>query len=121
MATTKLILTHEVGGLGEPGDVVEVKGGYARNYLVPRGYAIAWTRGGEKRDREPDQDRRLAHRLGPAAPRGAGEGGDHRRRRLRTFRRALRNSSGTPAEGSTELLWQTAPPQLKRGGAVCRT
>ena len=48
MATTKLILTHEVGGLGEPGDVVEVKGGYARNYLVPRGYAIAWTRGGEK-------------------------------------------------------------------------
>jgi len=48
MATTKLILTHEVGGLGEPGDVVEVKNGYARNYLVPRGFAIAWTRGGEK-------------------------------------------------------------------------
>jgi large subunit ribosomal protein L9 len=48
MATTKLILTHEVGGLGEPGDVVEVKNGYARNYLVPRGFAIAWTRGGER-------------------------------------------------------------------------
>src|SRR2546429_9440507 len=48
MANTKLILTHEVGGLGEPGDVVEVKNGYARNYLVPRGFAIAWTRGGEK-------------------------------------------------------------------------
>ena len=44
----KLILTQEVGGLGAPGDVVEVKDGYARNYLVPRGLATAWTRGGEK-------------------------------------------------------------------------
>lgn len=45
---TKLILTQEVAGLGGPGDVVEVKGGYARNYLLPRGYALAWTRGAEK-------------------------------------------------------------------------
>jgi large subunit ribosomal protein L9 len=44
----KLILTQEVTGLGAAGDVVEVKDGYGRNYLVPRGYAIAWTRGGEK-------------------------------------------------------------------------
>jgi large subunit ribosomal protein L9 len=44
----KLILTQEVTGLGEPGDIVEVKDGYGRNYLVPRGYAIRWTRGGEK-------------------------------------------------------------------------
>ena len=44
----KLILTQEVAGLGSPGDVVEVRDGYARNYLVPRGYAIAWTKGGEK-------------------------------------------------------------------------
>ena len=44
----KLILTQEVGGLGAPGDVVEVKDGYARNYLVPRGLATQWTRGGEK-------------------------------------------------------------------------
>jgi large subunit ribosomal protein L9 len=44
----KLILTQEVSGLGAPGDVVEVKDGYGRNYLVPRGYAIRWTRGGEK-------------------------------------------------------------------------
>lgn len=44
----KLILTHEVSGLGAPGDVVEVKDGYGRNYLVPRGLAVAWTRGGEK-------------------------------------------------------------------------
>jgi large subunit ribosomal protein L9 len=44
----KLILTHEVSGLGAPGDVVEVKDGYARNYLVPRGLAVRWTKGGEK-------------------------------------------------------------------------
>jgi len=44
----KLILTQEVSGLGSPGDVVEVKDGYGRNYLVPRGFAVKWTRGGEK-------------------------------------------------------------------------
>jgi large subunit ribosomal protein L9 len=44
----KIILTQEVTGLGQPGDVVEVKDGYGRNYLVPRGVAIRWTRGGEK-------------------------------------------------------------------------
>ncbi|OEJ26046.1 50S ribosomal protein L9 [Streptomyces agglomeratus] len=44
----KIILTHEVTGLGTAGDVVDVKDGYARNYLVPRGFAIRWTKGGEK-------------------------------------------------------------------------
>lgn len=45
---SKLILTNEVSGLGSAGDVVEVKDGYARNYLIPNGLAVAWTRGGEK-------------------------------------------------------------------------
>jgi large subunit ribosomal protein L9 len=44
----KLILTQEVSNLGAPGDVVEVKDGYGRNFLVPRGFAIRWTRGAEK-------------------------------------------------------------------------
>ena len=44
----KLILTQDVSGLGAPGDVVEVKDGYGRNYLIPRGYATPWTKGGEK-------------------------------------------------------------------------
>ncbi|HEX5532918.1 MAG TPA: 50S ribosomal protein L9 [Actinomycetales bacterium] len=44
----KLILTHEVTGLGAPGDVVEVKDGYGRNFLLPRGLATAWTKGGQK-------------------------------------------------------------------------
>lgn len=72
----KLILTQEVSGLGGPGDVVEVAGGYGRNYLVPRGLAMKWTRGGEKqiqlirrarsaRDiRSMDEAREVAGRLG---------------------------------------------------------
>ncbi|MFD0416513.1 50S ribosomal protein L9 [Streptomyces sp. NPDC127108] len=44
----KIILTHEVSGLGAAGEVVDVKDGYARNYLIPRNFAIRWTKGGEK-------------------------------------------------------------------------
>lgn len=44
----KVILTYEVGGLGAPGDVVEVKNGYARNYLLPRGLAMLWSIGAQK-------------------------------------------------------------------------
>mgnify|MGYP003339588258 CR=1 FL=1 len=44
----KLILTREVAGLGKAGDVVNVKDGYARNFLLPRGSAITWSEGGEK-------------------------------------------------------------------------
>ena len=44
----KLILTQEVTGLGSAGDVVEVKDGYGRNFLIPRGFGMRWTRGGEK-------------------------------------------------------------------------
>ncbi|KQS66828.1 50S ribosomal protein L9 [Modestobacter sp. Leaf380] len=48
MSASKLILTQEVTGLGSAGDTVEVKGGYARNYLLPRGLAIMATRGAQK-------------------------------------------------------------------------
>jgi large subunit ribosomal protein L9 len=44
----KIILTQEVSGLGGPGDVVEVKDGYGRNYLLPQGFAINWSKGAEK-------------------------------------------------------------------------
>jgi len=44
----KIILTQEVTGLGTPGDVVEVKDGFGRNYLLPQGFAILWTKGAEK-------------------------------------------------------------------------
>jgi len=44
----KVILTSPVEKLGVPGDVVQVKDGYGRNYLLPQGHAIVWTRGAEK-------------------------------------------------------------------------
>ncbi|MBM9468913.1 50S ribosomal protein L9 [Nakamurella leprariae] len=44
----KLILTTDVPGLGAPGEVVEVKDGYGRNFLLPRGLAIPATKGAEK-------------------------------------------------------------------------
>jgi len=44
----KLILTREVNKVGNAGDVVTVKDGYARNFLLPRGVAIVWSQGGEK-------------------------------------------------------------------------
>jgi len=63
----KLILTAAVDNLGVAGDVVEVKDGYGRNYLIPRGYGIRWTRGGEKqiegikRSRDAREIRGLDH------------------------------------------------------------
>jgi large subunit ribosomal protein L9 len=63
----KLILTSEVEGLGAPGDIVEVKDGYGRNYLIPQGFAMPWTKGGEKqvvaikRARDAREIRDLGH------------------------------------------------------------
>jgi large subunit ribosomal protein L9 len=86
----KLILTQEIGGLGAPGDIVEVKDGYGRNFLMPRGLAIKWTRGAEsqvaqiRRGREVrevadrGQAQELAAQLGGLTvrlPSRAGQGG----------------------------------------------
>jgi large subunit ribosomal protein L9 len=48
----KLILTTEVEQLGTAGDAVEVKDGYGRNYLLPRGLAIVATRGAARQAEE---------------------------------------------------------------------
>ncbi|GAB3995702.1 50S ribosomal protein L9 [Glycomyces albus] len=58
----KIILTHEVPNLGSAGDVVEVRPGYGRNYLVPQGLAIAWTKGGQK-EVDAIQRARKAHQI----------------------------------------------------------
>ena len=110
----KLILTQEVAGLGVAGDVVEVKDGYGRNYLVPRGYAIAWTKGGEKqvatikRARDAREIRDLGHaqeikRDLENADRHAA--GPRRRRRpaVRLGHRGRRRRGG--AEGRRPARW----------------
>ena len=86
----KLILTQEVTGVGAPGDIVDVADGYGRNYLVPRGFAIPWTKGGEKqiaqikRARDVREVRDLGHAkeikgqleaLSVKLPAKAGDGG----------------------------------------------
>ncbi|GAB3745485.1 50S ribosomal protein L9 [Nocardiopsis nanhaiensis] len=111
----KLILTHEVNGLGAPGDVVEVKNGYGRNYLLPRGFAIRWTRGGQKqidliqrarkaRDiRSLDEAQQVAGRVGALNVRlkqRAGQGG-------RLF------GSVTPAD-IVEAVKATGGPELDK-------
>jgi large subunit ribosomal protein L9 len=53
----KLILTAEVDHLGSAGDLVEVKDGYGRNFLLPRGLAIAATRGAERQASEIKRSR----------------------------------------------------------------
>ena len=64
----KLILTQDVNGLGAPGDIVEVKDGYGRNFLLPRGMALPWSRGGEKQigTIKRSQDARAIRDLGHA-------------------------------------------------------
>lgn len=54
----KLILTHDVENLGSSGEVVTVKDGFGRNYLLPRGYAVAWTKGGQKQVDQIAESRR---------------------------------------------------------------
>jgi large subunit ribosomal protein L9 len=44
----QVILRKPVESLGDAGDIVDVKPGYGRNFLLPQGYAIAWTKGAEK-------------------------------------------------------------------------
>ncbi len=72
----KLILTGDVPNLGAPGDIVEVKDGYGRNYLLPRGLAIVATRGAEKqveairRARKSREIRDLGHAREVAAQLG---------------------------------------------------
>ena len=45
MATMRVILTEEVTNLGDAGDVVTVKAGFGRNYLLPQGKAMLATEG----------------------------------------------------------------------------
>ncbi len=66
---SKLILTHEVSGLGSAVTSIDVKNGYARNYLIPQGFAVAWSQGRREAGRVdpcgPCRSRARHHRRGP--------------------------------------------------------
>jgi large subunit ribosomal protein L9 len=57
MAQVKLILVESIHSLGEAGDLVSVRPGYARNYLLPQGKALLAT---ETRVKELEHKRRIA-------------------------------------------------------------
>ena len=69
----EIILVEDVAGLGDKGSVVQVKPGYARNYLLPRKLAIAATANAGnlyrelQRQREVQEDKRLVHAREEAA------------------------------------------------------
>lgn len=48
MAYSEILLTKPVDGLGGEGDQVRVRAGYARNYLLPRGFAVCLTQANRK-------------------------------------------------------------------------
>ncbi len=64
----RIILQRPVDKLGNPGDVVEVKDGYARNFLVPRGFALPVTKGAVKHAERlrTAHDRRVTKELSEA-------------------------------------------------------
>ena len=115
--TMKLILTADVDHLGAPGDTVEVKDGYGRNYLLPRGLAIVATRGAEK---QVDDIRRAQRSQGRARPRPRqGAQGRHRRPGRRLADRARRPA--TPASCSARSPRPTSSPPSRRPAARVST
>src|SRR5256886_10296155 len=78
MPLTELILTENVPGIGSEADVVKVRRGYARNYLLPHGKAYEVTAGAlrqldalkqkraEREARELNEAEELARRIGKA-------------------------------------------------------
>ena len=78
--TMKLILTQEVDGLGTPGDIVEVKDGYGRNYLLPRGLAIRLDQGRREADRRRSSGRARPARSATTTPPSRCRPGSRRQR-----------------------------------------
>ncbi len=106
----KLILTQEVSGLGAPGDVVEVKDGYGRNYLMPRGLAIAWTKGGEKQI-DSIKKARAVREIRDSRPRRRDQG---------PARGAQRAASSAQAGASGRLFGAVTVADIARRRQGCR-
>ena len=132
----KLILTAEVDHLGSAGDTVEVKDGYGRNYLLPRGLAIVGQPGAERqadeirRAREIKTVRGLEHANElKTALEGLGPGGRCRRGRPPTAAscsvRSPRPMSSRPSRRPAAPIWTSArcscPRRTSRPSAPTRS
>src|SRR6202012_3488221 len=101
MSRIKLILTQEVDGIGAPGDVIDVAAGYGRNYLLPRGFAISWTRGGAK---QVELIKRARSARAIRTPADAQQAGRPRQRlSVRLKRRAGSNGRLFGSVGATDI------------------
>ena len=98
----KIILTQEVSGLGTPGDIVEVKDGYGRNYLLPQGFAIPWTKGAREAGR--------GHQAGPCGPRDPRPG--PRQRGQGASWRASRSTLAVRAGDGGRLFGSVTPAEV---------
>lgn len=95
---TKVILNTDVAYLGGPGDIVEVKDGYARNYLLPRGYAILAKKGAVKQVRTIRRAQET--------------------RRVRNFEHANEIKASLEGLGTVELSAKAAPGSKRLFGSV---
>ena len=57
----KVILSEDIKGLGKTGELVDVKDGYARNLLIPKGMAMMASKGNLARVEALKRQRMLAH------------------------------------------------------------
>lgn len=58
----EIILRDNIENLGKAGEIVDVKDGYARNFLIPKGLAVIATRSSKKVIEEEDQQRKIRAR-----------------------------------------------------------
>src|SRR3974390_3365374 len=83
MSKTEVILTHNIVGLGAESDQVKVTAGYARNYLIPQGFAIPLTAANKRRlealTTRPPPPRRTRSGAAPASRRGDATQGARRK------------------------------------------
>ena len=117
MAETKVILTQTVANLGHSGDVVAVKAGYARNYLIPQGMAFAWTKGAAAQIeamRRARLAKAVATREDAVAAKAAIEGTTVEiAAKVSESGKLFGGISASPPTRSPRL-WPTRPPSIRR-------
>lgn len=77
----KVVLKQDVKSIGKKDELHEVSDGYARNYLLPRGLAVARRRGGRQRGKDKSGGQRASCSGGAGQRAGAGQKAEWANRR----------------------------------------